>query len=102
VGVAPIPAEVFRVNPQDQAWIDRQCVPQPLKCFEQRLPLTGAWTQVPKRVYIYAAGWEPSAFTPFYERLQQDPAWHTVSVPCGHEVMVDMPQALAQILIDAS
>jgi len=34
-------------------------------------------------------------------RLQRDPAWHTVSVPCGTDVMVDMPQELTQILIDA-
>jgi hypothetical protein len=35
----------------------------PLKCFEQKLRLTSAWTKVPKRVYVYAAGWSPSAFT---------------------------------------
>lgn len=100
VGVAPIPAEVFRVNAQDRAWVDQQCVAHPIKSFEQPLRLTGAWTTVPQRVYIYAAGYAPSVFTPFYERLQRDPAWRTMSVPCGHEVMIDLPQALAQMLLD--
>jgi pimeloyl-ACP methyl ester carboxylesterase len=99
--MAPIPAEVFNINPQDRAWVNRQCVDHPLKCFEQKLRLTGAWAKVPKRVYVYALGWSPSSFTPFYERLQRDPAWHTVSVPCGHEVMLDRPQELTQILLDA-
>lgn len=99
--IAPIPAAVFAVNTQDRAWIDHHCVEQPLKTFEQKLRLTGAWTKIPKRVYVYAADWSPSAFTQFYERMQQDPTWHTVSVPCGHDVMVDMPQELTQILADS-
>jgi hypothetical protein len=99
--MTPIPAEVFNINPQDRAWVNRQCVDHPLKCFEQKLRLTGAWTKVSKRVYVYALGWSPSSFTPFYERLQRDPAWHTVSVLCGHEVMLDRPQELTQILLDA-
>jgi hypothetical protein len=52
-------------------------------------------------VYVYALGRSPSPFTQFYKRLQRDPAWHTVTVPCGTDVMVDMPQELTQILIDA-
>ena len=99
--MAPIPAETLNVNSQDRAWVNRQCVEHPLKCFEQKLSLTGAWTKVPKRVYVYALGRNPSPFTQFYERLQRDPTWHTVTVPCGTEVMLDMPQDLTQILIDA-
>lgn len=97
--VPPPPAEVFKVNPRDQAWVDRQCVAHPLRCFEERLHLTGAWKAVPKHVYVYAVGYAPSAFTRFYETLQRQSAWRTMSVPCGHDVMVDMPQALAEILV---
>jgi len=31
----------------------------------------------------------------------RDPAWHAVTLPCGTEVMLDMPQDLTQVLIDA-
>ncbi|MBI3797110.1 MAG: alpha/beta hydrolase [Deltaproteobacteria bacterium] len=99
--VAPLPAEGFGVNRQDRAWIDRQCVDHPLRSLEQKLSLTGAWGKVPKRVYVYATGWTPSAFTQFYERVRHDPAWQTATVPCGHAVMVDMPQELTQMLMDA-
>jgi pimeloyl-ACP methyl ester carboxylesterase len=37
--LTPIPAETFNVNPEDRAWVDRQCVEHPLKCFEQKLRL---------------------------------------------------------------
>ena len=56
---------------------------------------------MPKLVYVYALGRNPSPFTQFYQRLQRDPAWHTVTVPCGTDVMLDMPQELTQILVDA-
>jgi pimeloyl-ACP methyl ester carboxylesterase len=43
--MAPIPAETLNVNPQDRAWVNRQCVEHPLKCFEQKLSLTGELDQ---------------------------------------------------------
>lgn len=100
--VPPVPAEVFRVNNQDRAWIDRQCVDHPIGSMEQKLRLTGACGNVAKRVFVYAMGRVPSSFTHYYEQLRHDPTWHTVTVPCGHHVMVDMPQELTQILIDAA
>jgi hypothetical protein len=36
------------------------------------------------------------------ERLKSDPAWRTYTVPCGHDVMVDMPERLSDILIEVS
>jgi hypothetical protein len=51
-------------------------------------------------VYVYAVGYAPSVFTPFFERLRGDPAWRTISVACAHEVMIDMPEVLAEILLE--
>jgi hypothetical protein len=66
--VTPIPATAFAVNAKDIAWVDAMCVKQPLATFEQKLVLSGG--QVPKRVYILAAGWEPSPFQQFGTRFQ--------------------------------
>lgn len=100
--VGQIPAKVFAVNEQDRPWVDRRCVEHPLGCFEQKLRLTGAWLKVPKRVYVHATGWGPSSFTPIYERVRQEPAWHIVLVPSGHDVMIDTPRELTEILIEAA
>ena len=98
--VTPIPAAAFAVNAKDVAWVDAMCVKQPLATFEQKLALSGR--QVPKRVYILAAGWEPSPFQQFGARFKNDRAWQFVSIACGHDVMVDRPQELAAALIAAA
>src|SRR5262249_9294695 len=69
---------------------------RPLTTFEQKLILSGR--QVPKRTYILAAGWEPSPFQQFGARFKDDRGWQFVSIPCGHDVMVDRPQELADVL----
>ena len=100
--IPPVPAARFRVNEADQAWVDRRCVPHPLACFEQKLRLTGAFARVPRRTFIKAAAHVPSPFDAGFERLKRDPAWHVHSLPCGHDVMVDLPDELATLLIHSA
>ena len=98
--IMPIPAAAFAVNAKDAAWVDAMCVKQPLATFEQKLALSGR--KVPKRVYMLAAGWEPSPFQQFGARYKDDRDWQFVSFACGHDVMVDQPQELAAALITAA
>lgn len=100
--MAPAPAAAFKVNPGDAAWVDEKCVPMAIACFLERIRLTGAVAKVPKRTYVYAEGWAPSSFTPFYEKLKSDPAWTVVTSRAGHDVMVDDPEGLARILVQAA
>lgn len=97
----PIPAEVFKVNAQDAAWVNRQCTPQPFATFEQRISLTGAGDSIGNVTYIRAGEFrDGSPFAPFYERAKAR-GWKTLSVPCGHDVMLDLPEELAQALTAA-
>jgi hypothetical protein len=34
--------------------------------------------------------------------VQSDPAWRTYEVPSGHDVMVDMPERLTEILLEVA
>ena len=97
--VTPISAAAFAVNDRDSAWVDTMCVKHPLATLEQKLALSGL--RVPKRVYILAAGWEPSPFQQFSARYKDDRDWQFVSIACGHDVMVDRPQELADVLAAA-
>ena len=97
--VPAIPAAVYKVNEADQAWVDAQCTPHPLACFEQKLDLTGAHEKITRRLYIRGARYAPSAFAPVAERLRRDPAWRVVDLPGGHDLMLDTPQELADLLI---
>jgi pimeloyl-ACP methyl ester carboxylesterase len=98
--VAPIPAAHFAVNAEDAAWVDAMCVKQPLATFEQKLALGGR--QAPKRVYMFATGWGPSPFQQFGARFKDDRDWQFVAFACGHDVMLDRPQELADALIAAA
>lgn len=97
----PRPAEVFRVNEKDRAWVDAQCTPQPIKCFLQKLTLTGARERIAKKTYIRATAY-PSQY--FDDGLASARAknWRIYEVECGHDVMLDMPERLAEILQDAA
>lgn len=98
--MAPIPAEVFNVSGASQAWVNRRCVPQALATFEMPALLTGGIDRVKKRAYILADSWDPSPFRFFAKRCSDTPGWgEVVKMPCGHDVMVDMPRELAAALV---
>jgi pimeloyl-ACP methyl ester carboxylesterase len=101
--MSPIPAQVFKVNERDAAMVDRMCVKHPLACFEQKIVLTGAHTRVSKHTYVLAADWgPPQPFVAVADRFRQDPHWKVVNFPCGHDVMVDLPQETADLLLTAT
>jgi pimeloyl-ACP methyl ester carboxylesterase len=97
--VAPIPAEVFGVNAADRAWVNAQCTPQPLACFEQKIRLTGGLHRIRNVTHILARGFrEGSPFPVSHERAKKK-GWKTEAVACGHDVMLDLPEELTGILL---
>ena len=96
--VPPIPAEIFNVNVKDRAWVQRQRTPQSLATFQQPLQLTGAVERIKDVTYILATGWDHSPFPQFYEKANAK-GWKTLTMPCGHDVMLDNPDELLEILL---
>jgi pimeloyl-ACP methyl ester carboxylesterase len=99
--VPPIPAEAFHVNARDLDWVNRQCTPQPLATFQQRIHLTGELARIQNVTFIVAAGWTPSPFQFFYDQAKAK-GWRTASMPCGHDVMLDLPEELTRELVACS
>jgi len=99
--VPPAPAATFNLNAADRAMVDALCTPQPIATFTERLRLTGAHMRIPKKTYIVATGWQNPAVSRFYGRVKDEPSWSTFEVACGHDVMLDAPQRLAGILLEA-
>ena len=102
IGVPPRPAEAFGVNPADRAWVDAKCVPQPIGTFAEAMTITGAREGIGKKTYIRAASYANPGFDKALARLKTDKSWRTYDVPCGHDVMVDMPERLAKILVEVA
>jgi pimeloyl-ACP methyl ester carboxylesterase len=98
--VAPIPAEAFRVNPRDSAWVNRQCTPQALACFEEQIRLTGGIGRIRDVTHILATGYtEGSPFPACHDRAKKM-GWKTRTMPCGHDVMLDLPDELTAFLLE--
>lgn len=96
--VDPIPAAAFGVNEADRGWVNAQCTPQPIACFEQKIRLTGGLERVGDVTHILATGFrEGSPFPAAHERAKKR-GWKTETVACGHDVMLDLPQELAALL----
>jgi hypothetical protein len=99
--VPPRPAEAFKVNEKDRAWVDTQCTPQPIRCFLQKLPLTGVRERIAKKSYIRATGYSNPYFDAGLASARQK-GWRTDEVPCGHDVMLDRPERLVELLQEAA
>lgn len=95
--VAPIPAAAFGVNAADLAWVDRQCTMQSIATFQQPLVLQTE-PSIPS-LHVLATGWSHSPFPLFHERAKTK-GWQTLSIDCGHDVMLDRPEELVRILLN--
>lgn len=94
----PLPAELFNVVSEKRSWIDRRSCPQALATFECPVLLSSSLEQLNKH-YILADNWDPSPFRYFAEKVNGLPNWSTKKMPYGHNIMVDMPVELADILL---
>jgi pimeloyl-ACP methyl ester carboxylesterase len=97
LSVPPISAADFQVNEADRSWVDSLCTPQPLGTLTQRLRMTGGLERIRARTYVLAtAGGAP--FRRFRDSVAMDPRWTTHELPCGHDVMIDLPDETAALL----
>ena len=92
------PPERFGVTSQrDTEWLTKHLVPQPLRTFEQALPVAGG--EKLKRTYVYCSKPATGAFDQFAERLRDDRKWTFHDVKTGHDAMVTAPGEIAKILM---
>jgi pimeloyl-ACP methyl ester carboxylesterase len=95
-------AAAFKVNEKDRAWVDSLATPQPIGTMVERIKLSGARERIPKKTYIRASGYPNVSFEKAHARAKADRAWRTYEVPCGHDVMIDDPDRLTEILLEVS
>jgi len=98
-GRPPPPVATFNIaDPAHARWVAEKMTFQPIGVTFQPVKLTGARDSVPVKAYIRAAKDTNTAFDMFHDKYSKDAAWRTWKLPCGHHVMLDMPQELANIL----
>jgi pimeloyl-ACP methyl ester carboxylesterase len=102
LAMPPRSAEAFGVNEADRSWVDRLCVGQPIGTFTEKMTLTGARDRIARKSYIRAASYANPGFDRALGAAKSDRSWRTYEVPSGHDVMVDMPERLAEILLEVA
>ena len=102
-GRAPPKSEAFLVNAKDQPWVDAKLTAQPNSIPLQPIKLTGAIEKIAKKTYIRAPRYAQKAFDKAYADCKADKTWQTFeNTTTGHDVMVDEPQWLTEILLKAA
>jgi pimeloyl-ACP methyl ester carboxylesterase len=100
--IPPRSAEAFGVNPADRAWVDRLCVPHPIATFTDKIKLAGAVDRIARKTYVRARSYANPGFDRALEAVKADPAWRWHEVASGHDVMVDQPERLCEVLLEAA
>lgn len=96
--VPPPDVAAFKINEKDVAWVRSKLTPQPTKCFTEPLRVTGAYQAIAKKAYVRAPAFTQASFDAAYQRCRADRSWKTSEVSCGHDVMLDQPAELAELL----
>src|SRR3984885_6305324 len=102
LGMQPRPAEFFGVNEVDRSWVDSLCTPQPVGTFTYKIALTGARERIARKTYIRAKNYSNPGFDRAVAAVKSDPSWRFHEVPSGHDVMVDAPEGLTELLLEAA
>jgi pimeloyl-ACP methyl ester carboxylesterase len=99
----PLPASMLNTNAADIPLVERLATPQPFATFCEPIYLSGAHESIGRKTYVRATGWGGYDRLGFdaYERIASDDSWTKVDLPYGHELMLDAPEAVADILISA-
>lgn len=101
-GVPPIPLEAFGLGPEHSAWATPKLTPHPPRTFSERLKVTGAFERIPVKVYVQATLGSPPFFATAYEKALASPDWIAAQIECGHEVPIERPEEVAELLLVAA
>lgn len=95
-------ASRYGLKGADLDWVDPLLTPQPIGVSLQPIKLTGARDRIARKAYILATGYDNPPFVAAHAALEDDPSWRLFELPCHHDVMVESPDELTQILLDVA
>jgi hypothetical protein len=101
-GRKPPPAKTYSLHEANYAWIDSKLTPQPNGIAFQPIRLTGKRDAIARKTYIRAPRYPQAAFDRALADCRADGTWQTfVNENSGHDVMIDAPDWLADVLLHA-
>ena len=102
-GRKPPKASQYSISEKDYEWMDFKLTAQPNSITDNAIKLTGALQKVAKKTFIRAPKYPQASFDRAYAECKANPSWTTyVAENSHHDVMIDQPEWLADILIKHS
>jgi pimeloyl-ACP methyl ester carboxylesterase len=102
-GFGPPKLGTVFVNEKDSAWANSKATAQPTGTYMQPIKLSDALEKVSKKTYVRARKFPNPNFDKALEECKSDTSWRAVeNTTSGHLVMVDEPEWLAGVLLEAS
>ncbi len=89
------------MSQSDADWLKAKATPQPIGVSLDPIKLTGARDRVAKKTYIRARNFSNPNFDTFYDECKAA-GWNMYDLPSGHNVQVEMPDRLTEILLAMS
>lgn len=96
------PAKFFKVNPADRKMVDQQLTPHPFASLREKIRIADNASRIANHTYIFATAWGFAPIVEQYERAKARAGWKVFEVKSGHDVMIDAPAELAEILVGLS
>ena len=91
------------MSEKDWPWLDAKMTAQPNGPAVQPIRLTGKRDTIARKTYIRAPKYPQAAFDKALAEGKADQTWQTfVNETTGHDVMIDQPAWLADILLKVS
>ena len=98
ISVPAPPATVFGLEGNLANLCERRLTPHPRATLTQPIRLTGAWRQVPKKLYIRCSQYPGRHFDRYLAMAEADPDWIGIGTEFPHDIMMTDPDWLADIL----
>ncbi|GAB3568535.1 alpha/beta fold hydrolase [Amycolatopsis endophytica] len=93
----PLPASFFGVRPENQKLVDELSTPFPLATAIEKLAFSPETLENLPKTFVLAEGWDANPYV-INKGLAEDPAWSFHTVPVGHDLMLDAPDLVADVL----
>jgi pimeloyl-ACP methyl ester carboxylesterase len=90
------------VNEEDRLWVDSMCTPHPLGTLTQPIELTGSHARIASKSYVLATKNPMPLFQDFARSMRKERSCISYELPCGHDVMIDLPKETAAIIEGAA
>jgi pimeloyl-ACP methyl ester carboxylesterase len=94
----PPPAWYFKVNKADQDMVNRLLTAHPFASLQEKIKIGDNPDSVAGHTYIYATKFGFPPITAQYERAKARRGWKVFEINASHDIMIDAPKELAEIL----